>query len=565
MKKSISFVLGLFFICGFAASASELEDNFGKLADEILENLQMYHPVTSTYRGIHKYNDKFTNYSSRAVRDEITTLRQFEKRLHNYKYSSLSESSKINWKLLKSNVDLALHELQKVRSHTKNPYQYIDEAVNGIYYILASEYAPMEARLAGIIGRMRGVPKLLEQARDNLKEPAPIHIKLARELIADGKAFYESAASELASEYPNMAGDISEASAKALAAMDEYDLFLQNIVPGSETAFALGKSDYDYRLASEHFLDFDSDSLLKLGEALLAQYDSAYRAYEEWMEDSVVTDSEAFLIECIDKETVMKYLDWELNKVKEFIVDRDLITVPDDIGKCRIVETPKFLLNVIGSIAYHPPGVYSPVQTGMFYIRPLPDEFDDKYVKRYSDYIQKRKFRGGIVHEAYPGHHFQFQMSSKVTDKVRKWQEDPMYYEGWALYCEEMMYHQGLYGIDHDRWLRVINGIRFRAARIIIDVKLQTGVWTPNQAADWIYEKFGDEPSDTAWAQREVNWYTLYPTVPMSYLVGKLEVLRLRNGMMAREGENFSLKVFHDRFLSEGMLPPPLIREVWGL
>jgi len=564
VKKVIFFVVGLLVISGYSAYASKLEDNFSKLSDEILENLQEYFPVVSTAKGIHKYDDKLTDYSSRGVRDEITTLRKFEKRLHNYKYSSLPDASKIDWKLLKSNVDLGLHELQKVREYKKNPYKYVDDAINGIYYILASEYAPMESRLPKILARLRAVPKLLDQAKNNLNEPAPLHIRLARDLIEDGKDFYKSVAEELSSEFPNMADDISDASQRAITALNEYDLFLQNIQPGDENAFALGKSDYDYRLEHIHFLDFDSDSLLKLGETLFAQYDSAYDAYSQWLADSAVSDTDSYLLQCIDKNTVLDYMTWELDKVKNFISDRDLITIPDDIGECRIVETPKFLQNVIGSIAYQPPGVYSPVQTGMFYIRPLPDKFDDYYQQKYSAYIQKRKFRGAIVHEAYPGHHLQFQLTSRITDKVRKWQEDPLYYEGWALYCEEMMYHQGLFGSDPYRWLKVLNGIRFRAARIIIDVKLQTKVWTPKKAADWIYEKFGDAPSDTAWAQREVNWYTLYPTVPMSYLVGKLEVLQLRDDMKAREGKNFSLKAFHDKFLSEGMLPPALIREEWG-
>lgn len=564
MKKVIFFVVGLLVISGYSAYASKLEDNFSKLSDEILENLQEYFPVVSTAKGIHKYDDKLTDYSSRGVRDEITTLRKFEKRLHNYKYSSLPDASKIDWKLLKSNVDLGLHELQKVREYKKNPYKYVDDAINGIYYILASEYAPMESRLPKILARLRAVPKLLDQAKNNLNEPAPLHIRLARDLIEDGKDFYKSVAEELSSEFPNMADDISDASQRAITALNEYDLFLQNIQPGDENAFALGKSDYDYRLEHIHFLDFDSDSLLKLGETLFAQYDSAYDAYSQWLADSAASDTDSYLLQCIDKNTVLDYMTWELDKVKNFISDRDLITIPDDIGECRIVETPKFLQNVIGSIAYQPPGVYSPVQTGMFYIRPLPDKFDDYYQQKYSAYIQKRKFRGAIVHEAYPGHHLQFQLTSRITDKVRKWQEDPLYYEGWALYCEEMMYHQGLFGSDPYRWLKVLNGIRFRAARIIIDVKLQTKVWTPKKAADWIYEKFGDAPSDTAWAQREVNWYTLYPTVPMSYLVGKLEVLQLRDDMKAREGKNFSLKAFHDKFLSEGMLPPALIREEWG-
>ncbi len=565
MKFIRIFLIALIFVCAAISYASNLENEFNKLSDEILDNLQKYFPVTATQRGIHDYNDKFTNYSARAVKDEITTLRQFEKKLHNFKYSALSTESKVDWKLIKSNVDLALHELQKVRDYKKNPYLYVDNAINGIYLILASEYAPMESRLPAVISRMRAIPTLLNQGQNNITAPAPLLIKLAGDLTGDAKEFFRTVSDELSASYPNMAADISDAAQMALTALAEYDQFLATVIPGEETAFALGKSDYDYRLQNQHFLGCDSDSLLRLGENMLARYDSLYTAYKQWLKDSVHVDSVKYPIDCVDRQMVLDYYDWELEQVKNFIAENNLMTVPDDLGKCEVHETPKFLQSVIPSIAYQPPGVFSPVQTGIFYVKPLPDKFEETDVTRYSNYIQRRSFRGGIVHEAYPGHHFQFQMASRVTDKARKWQENSSYYEGWALYCEELMYNEGLYGEDKERYARILNGIRWRAARIILDVKLQIGAFTPEEAWKWVFEKFGDGPSDTLWAQREVNWSTMAPTVPMSYLVGKLELLKLRDEYKAMMGDKYSLKDFHDKFLSVGSIPPPLIKELWGM
>ena len=124
------------------------------------------------------------------------------------------------------------------------------------------------------------------------------------------------------------------------------------------------------------------------------------------------------------------------------------------------------------------------------------------------------------------------------------------------------MYENGFYGSDSRKYLNILDGILFRAVRIVVDVKLHTGQMTVDEAVRWMANVL---QWDTSWARIEVNRYTLTPTVPMSYLIGKLEILELRDAVKEREGESFSLKDFHDRLLSEGSLPPPLIREIWGL
>ena len=110
--------------------------------------------------------------------------------------------------------------------------------------------------------------------------------------------------------------------------------------------------------------------------------------------------------------------------------------------------------------------------------------------------------------------------------------------------------------------MNILDGILFRAARIIVDVKLHTGQMTLDEAVNWMA---GELDSDTTWIRVEVNRYTLSPTIQMSYLIGKLEILKLRDALMKKEGDAFSLKEFHDRLLSEGSLPPRILWEVWSL
>ena len=428
--------------------------------------------------------------------------------------------------------------------------------------ILCSQYAPLEERAQNIVARMKVTPDLFWQAKRNLKNPAPVYIELAAETLAEGIVFFETVRDDLKEQVPDLAGEIETTSEKAIAAMRDFQEFLDEITPGDANAFAMGKDHFDYRLQNQYFLDYDSDSLMAIGEYLFAQADSAYDAYLAYLDSVKVKNDSVFVLDCIDKEDLLDYYNWEVEQTRVFIQENDLVTVPDDIGECVVLETPSIVQNVISTIAYQPPGVYSPDQTGYFFVRPIPDSLDQGQREAYYRYIHRRGFKGSVVHEAYPGHHFQYQIAAQMSDSIRKWFDNMLFVEGWALYCEQMMYDQGFYKSDSRRYLNILRGIRFRAARIIADVKLHANKETVDEVVAWMAEKLD---ADTSVVRAEIDWYVLKPTVPMAYLIGKQEIMALRDAVMRKEGEAFSLKAFHDRLLSGGAVPPTLLWEYWGL
>jgi len=561
--KKLTVLLTIFILsCSSLSAQDKLTENFNKLTDEILENLQQFYPVEATARGVHTYDYVLPDFSRKSVRNEISKLKDFEKRLYKYRNTNLSLENKINLKLIKGNVDIALQDIDKIEWHRKNPYMYVSDAVNGIYLILISEHAPLTERVQNVIARLKAVPDLLRQGQENIKNPPPVYIELAQEMTVNGIDFYEAIKDELAESLPELTSEIETAVERAIAAMREFEEFLQTVKPGDENSYAIGNKDFDYRLQHDYFLDLDSDSLLKIGEALFARLDSTHKAIQARLDSNHTGNDSIFVIDCIDKQNVLDYYAWELNQVKQYLIDNDVVTVPDNIGHCLIVETPVFLRNIISTLAYQPPGTFNSDQTGHFYVRPILDTMDNEQAAALYKFIHRRGFKGSIVHEAYPGHHFQFQLAARNDNDVRKWQFNSFFYEGWAVYCEEMMYHKGLYGDNERTYANIINWALLRAARIILDVKLHTGQISREDAVAWLIKEFA---FDTNTAQAEVDRYTLYPTIQMSYLMGKVEIQKLLEAMKKKEGDSFSLKGFHDRLLSEGSIPPTLLWEAWGL
>jgi hypothetical protein len=440
---------------------------------------------------------------------------------------------------------------------------YIDEAVDGVYSLLLAQNAPLSEKLLSILARMKSVPDLFATARQNLKRPPDVYLDLAAESLESAQLFYKDVAGELMRQFPDRADEILRLSTAAREAMNDFAVFLSGIEAGPDTAIAIGKVNFDYLLAHSYFLEYDSDSLLKLGESLLADADAEYKRYEQYVDENRQTGRDSvFVPASFVKQDVLDYYKWETNQLRVFLTENDIVSVPDDIAPIEVVETPPFLKTMIAGIAYQGAGPFDRVQRGIFYVRPIPSQRDARY-----RYVHRRGFKGSAVHESYPGHHLQMQLAGRNPSIIRKWQSNPMMVEGWALYCEELMYQSGLYGDeDPGTWLAILGGIRYRAARIVADVKLHTGQFTYDECVDWMIKTLDAETeSDKEYHRVMVRKYTLTPTNWMSYLIGKLEIERLREDVMNRDGDEFVEQMFYDQLLSYGSIPPALIREAFGL
>lgn len=560
-------VMTMITLCGTTSNAAKKKQTFDQLCLEVLESVQSFYPVRSTQMGIHVYDDRLTDYSSASVKQIIKSLKGYRKKLRKYKTDQLTDYQRLNQKLVKSEIDVTLLNLEKIQWHKKSPQVYVDDVVDGLYFLMLPQERPMAERVLMILKRMRAVPKMLINARKNLNKPPAIFVRGSVEAIDEGARFYKEVAGELMREFPEQADRILKTSTLAQEAMNDFAAYLSEIPLNAESSFGIGKENFDYLLSSQHFLKLDSDQLLLIGEKLFDEAQQAYRDYEKIVESDHQNGGDAvFVPAAFAKQDILDYYSWETVQVKEYLQKNEIVSVPDDIADVNVAETPGFLRSMFGGITYEPAGPFDQSQQAMFYVRPIPGDLDRRQLEARYRYIHRRGFKGSVVHEAYPGHHLQMQIAGRSDDPVRKWQVNDMMIEGWALYCEEMMYQHGLYGDDPAHWLTILSGIRFRAARIIADVKLHTGQFSFEECAAWMIEQLDIETkSGRDYILSEVRRYAATPTQPMSYLMGKREIVRLREAMAQEKGEEFVLKDFHDSLLAAGSLPPALIWEIFGL
>ena len=162
-------------------------------------------------------------------------------------------------------------------------------------------------------------------------------------------------------------------------------------------------------------------------------------------------------------------------------------------------------------------------------------------------------------HETLPGHHLQGSLARERpgAHPLVRYFYNSGFGEGWALYAEQLADEMGLYSSPAAR-IGMLQSDAFRAARLVLDAGIHTKGWTRDEAVAYLGKHTTKSP---AVVEGEVDRYISWPGQASSYMIGKLEILRLREEARAALGEHFDLKAFHDLVLENGAVTLPMLDE----
>lgn len=163
-----------------------------------------------------------------------------------------------------------------------------------------------------------------------------------------------------------------------------------------------------------------------------------------------------------------------------------------------------------------------------------------------------------LYHETYPGHHLQGAIALELGDRVHplaRYLWNSGYAEGWALYAERLADELDLYNGPLDR-MGLLSDQAARAARLVVDSGLHTKDWTRQQAVEYMLANTAWPPGDI---ESEINRYISWPGQANSYMLGMLEIRRLRILAERQLGDDFDIRQFHDRALENGSVTLPML------
>lgn len=163
-------------------------------------------------------------------------------------------------------------------------------------------------------------------------------------------------------------------------------------------------------------------------------------------------------------------------------------------------------------------------------------------------------------HEGIPGHHLQLAIASELTDlpALRRHTVFNAYAEGWGLYTERLADEMGLYSTPLDR-LGMLTMDSMRACRLVVDTGLHALGWSRQRAIDYMV---ANSPLSLASVTAEVNRYAVLPGQACGYMVGRLEILRIRREAQERQGDAFDIKQFHNAVLDSGSVPLAVLDDI---
>ncbi|HEY8105759.1 MAG TPA: DUF885 domain-containing protein [Gemmatimonadales bacterium] len=161
-------------------------------------------------------------------------------------------------------------------------------------------------------------------------------------------------------------------------------------------------------------------------------------------------------------------------------------------------------------------------------------------------------------HETIPGHHLQVAIAQERAgaDHASRFLFNSGFVEGWALYAERLADEMGLYSSDLAR-LGLLSNDALRAARLVVDPGMHALGWTRQQAIAYM---LAHTEQSRGFIESEVDRYIIWPGQATAYMVGRLEIERLRAEAQAKLGPRFDIRIFHDRVLEGGSVPLGVLR-----
>ncbi|MGH2456116.1 MAG: DUF885 domain-containing protein, partial [Candidatus Limnocylindria bacterium] len=318
---------------------------------------------------------------------------------------------------------------------------------------------------------------------------------------------------------------------------------------------ALPRAVGDWRAGAEGFerlvelraLQASADEILAVGEQLLADETAARDAICAEIDPTLGPAEVADLVKddhpTTFPEALEAYRD-AMARARDFVIEHDLASMPPH-DRLRVIETPVFQRHVTPFAAYYDPPRFDPEPAGTYIVTPpaTPGMWREHNYASVSN---------TSVHEAYPGHHLQLAGGITNPSLVRTLALSAAeFVEGWAFYCERMMKEAGFDAQPTHRYIQHTDAI-WRAARIVLDVRLHRGQMDFDEAVQFLVDRTGFErPAAVA----EVKRYTSTPTYQLSYLYGRHMIDRLRERVQRRMGPAYRPKFFHDTLIYGGTMP----------
>ena len=530
-----------------------------------------HHPERGSRQGLAKYDERVSNPT---LADEMSERHELEAELGRMATEGAKETEprvQQDLEIMRKHFDLEFRKQDYALQHEVpflNASELVFQGVRGLLddQVAAERRGAAIARLrkyAGIESGYRAFTELLkERELEQIAKPGVIYpAKEQIETELGRNSNYVQEIGTLFGKYQLSGWDAAYAQLKGELA--DYDAWVrQTILPKARTDFRLPPQKY--ALAFEEYgIDLPPAQIASMAHAAFAQYQAemAPLAAEIAKTHGYPSGDYRAVIRELKKdqitgEAILPFFEQRLHQIEQIIVAKKLVTLPARPAIIRLATAAETAQQPAPHMS-PPPFLHNTGQRGEFVLPLNIPSATGGASDKYDDFTFDAVAWTLTAHEARPGHELQFDsmVEQGVSLTRALFAFNSTNAEGWGLYSEYIMQpYEPIEGQLLTLQLRLL-----RAARAFLDPELQSGAVTPQRAYEVLEQ---DVVLSHAFAKEEVERFTYRsPGQANSYFYGYTRLLSLRKEVEAKLGRRFDQKRFHDFILSQGLLPPDLMRK----
>ena len=539
---------------------SAFTDTFSAFLDAFVE----MEPIAATAIGDHRYDDRWPDVSPSGREARLAFIDRWHETFTGLDPAALTPDDAIDRDLILGELDAMRFGEVELREETWDPLVWVYLLGEGIFPLLAREFAPLADRLSSVASRLEAMRDVTAAAKETLvgdgadRPVGRFQTETALEQLPGiDDLIDEAVATAAASDEPGVAAlrpRLETAAVDAKAAVDDLRQHLTDVVlPRSEGEGRLGRDLFTRRMRhTMRSVSLTPEAILDAAERqfgairgemvrLAGELWSTWRPGESRpSEDGALVRGVLDAIGAVHQapDDLLEYCRRENERIEAFCTERDLIGMVDEPLDIR--WTPVFLRAYGGAMLISP----GPLDKGLasfFAITPIPDDWTPDQRESYLREDNDRMLRLLSIHEAVPGHYLQGVYANRSSSLPRSIFQSGLFAEGWAVYVTQVMMDMG-YGADDPALLLTHWKFYLRSiTNAMIDSRIHCDGMTEDEAVSLMVDGGFQEEAE---ARAKFRRARLSSTQLSTYFAGSMEMwdieLEARRRAASAAGEDAS-------------------------
>lgn len=561
-----------------AAAANEEDAKLHAYFQAWLEASFRAKPMMATALGDHRYDDRLDDLSREARAANLARDRQTLEGLPRaVDRSKLSADGVVDYRIFADELTRSIWLAETFDPYADDPRVWGEYLTNSVYLLLTQSTEPLETNLRNALARMKQIPQVVATARATIGKPPKVKTETAILQTRGAIGFYSGGLADTVTIPAAQKPAFDAAAAEAVAALKGHLAFLESeVLPRSQAdSWRIGPEKFAKKLELELDAGISSEELIQeaRSEADRVERAMALIARQLWagfFPGEVVPPDDAEgrrgmtarVLKAIAQdhgtpESLLADTKATVAEIKQFIKDRDILTLPDP-DQLKIIEMPEFQRG--NSVAYlNPAPPLDPKGGSEYALSPPPSDWSAARVISFLEEYNRPMLQVLTIHEAYPGHYVQLEYSNRCPSPIRKVLGSGTFAEGWAVYTEQMMLDQGFGAGDLKLRMQQLKFYLRAVLNAVLDYEMHVTGISDEQALRLLMDRgFQTEGEAVGKVTRAKQSSCQLST----YFGGRTAFYRLRQAVQRERGDKFQLGRYHEAVLSHGTLPVKFLPEL---